>query len=442
MICVSGATRLSSQGLPKGRLLYLTNQSPYPPQSGGQLREWQFLSRLGSRYEVHLVIVTPHPHRDVGHVQQLLGCCRTVTFFAADPDAAGPGLPDRVGQFACPEVGPYLVDFVRRHPVDFVHVEGYFLIQHVPAELGIPIFLAEENIEYQLDRAKQQIEGCAGAPWTVTRALEQRAWGRATRCGAVTPEDVATIQAYLPAAPVHWLPPGCDHFSADDPGGTGLAPLPAGKRVVYTGNASWSPSRDATRYLLAEVWPRALAEVPDAHLVIAGSGQTAGELGLATVDRSVHLCGVLPSLGPLLRSADVFVCPVRFGGGIKSKILESLHAGCAVVGTPVGLQGLPPAGRQAVLVGTTAAELAEKIVALLRDDGLRNDLRARAVRAAADLTTWVEAARWLDAAWSAVLTDPGPARLLAARSSLDSVPVDPYGPVELRHLLEYPTGGH
>jgi polysaccharide biosynthesis protein PslH len=408
MISLSGCPRRSTLRVPKGRVLYLTNQSPFPPHSGGQLREWQFLSRLGSTYDVHLVAVTSHFQRDVGYAAELQRHCRTVTFFRAAPRDCTPGVPERLRQVVCDGVAPYLADFVRRISVDFVHVEGYFLMHHVPIAVRLPIFLAEENIEYQLDRARQHIDGGAGTHWTVTRSLEQQAWRRAALCGAVTPDDVTVMRLALPSTTVHWLPPGCDHFSVDDVGGSGLAGLPAsGKRVVYTGNAAWGPSRDATFYLLDQIWPRVTAMTTGAHLVVAGSGQQADKLCLGRVDPSVHLCGVLPSLGPLLRTADVFVCPVRFGGGVKSKILESLHAGCAIVSTPAGLQGLPPPIWDTVRVGRTAAELADGVVTLLHDDQARNKLRARVSIAARSLTTWEEAARRLDAAWSDMLALTG-----------------------------------
>lgn len=404
MICLTSSTRLARPPAAKGRLLYLTNQSPVPPYSGGQLREWQFISRLAGSYDIHFVAVTPDLTRDLGSVRELIRHCRTVTLFAAEPDLAPPDLPQRLRQVACRGVGAYLLDLVRRDPVDFVHVEGYFLMQHVPAELGLPIFLAEENIEYEVERGRHEIDGHRGRDWRVIRSLEHDAWRRADRCGAVTADDLAVMRADVPALRVHWLPPGCDHFSPTDPGGARLADLPApGRRVVYTGSAAWAPSRDATLYLLGEVWPRVLATVPDAHLVVAGSGQVESELGLDVVDPSVHLCGALPSLGPLLHSADVFVCPVRFGGGVKSKILESLHAGCAIASTPAGVHGLPAQARRAVLVGATTDDLAGAVVRLLQDERLRADARARAARAAAGLPTWEQAVRRLDAAWSEVV---------------------------------------
>lgn len=405
MIRLTSSTPPAAGRAVKGGVLYLTNQSPYPPYSGGQLREWQFISRLGRSYGIHLVAVTPDLVRDLRSVSAVLRHCRSVTLFPADPEYLPADRPDRLRQVACPGVGEYLLDLVRRDPVDVVHVEGYFLMQHVPPGLGAPVFLAEENIEYEIERARSELDGRPADQWRTVQALEHDAWRRADACGAVTLDDLAVMRRSVPTQRVHWLPPGCDHFSPDDPGGDRFAELPTtGKRVVYTGSAWWAPSRDATLYLLTEVWPLVQAKVPDARLVIAGNGQVPATLGLDSVEPSVHLCGPLPSLGPLLRWADVFVCPVRYGGGVKSKLLESLHAGCAIASTPAGARGLPEAARRAMLLGGTTAELADAVIALLLDDDLRAEMRRRAAAAAADLPGWDEAIRRLDAAWSAAIS--------------------------------------
>jgi len=361
------------------------------------MREWQFLSRLGRIYDVRFVAVTRHFERDVSYAAALLEHCRSVTFLTAQHDAADAvGLPDRVRQHFCPAAAVTLRGMLTQQKIDLVHVEGYFLMHHLPVTPPVPILLVAENVEYKLERARHAVLGPSGPDWTVTRRLEQGAWRRATRCGAVSSDDAAVMEADVPGLAVEWLPTGCDHFSGRDPG---AAPRVAGLRVVYTGSAAWGPSRDATFFLIRQVWPLVLSEVPDATLTIAGDGQDATRLGLIDVAPSVELLGTLPSLGPLLRTADVFVCGVRFGSGVKSKILESVHAACAVVSTSVGLQGLPSAVREAVLRGDTASDLAARIVDLLRDPELAVRVRARVHAAARALPTWRDAVQQLDRVW-------------------------------------------
>ena len=74
--------------------------------------------------------------------------------------------------------------------------------------------------------------------------------------------------------------------------------------------------------------------------------------------------------------ARVAVVPLRFGAGVKSKVVEALQQGLPLVTTPVGAQGLP--GVEAVCVVTPdAGVMADAIVALLADDAAWR-LRSRA----------------------------------------------------------------
>jgi glycosyltransferase involved in cell wall biosynthesis len=75
------------------------------------------------------------------------------------------------------------------------------------------------------------------------------------------------------------------------------------------------------------------------------------------------------SLLDCYRRARVAVVPLRFGAGVKLKVVEALREGVPLVTTPVGAQGLPGlASVASVAVG--AESFAEAVVALLQDDAL------------------------------------------------------------------------
>ena len=75
------------------------------------------------------------------------------------------------------------------------------------------------------------------------------------------------------------------------------------------------------------------------------------------------------------------VAPLRYGAGVKGKVLDSFASGVPCVMTPVAAEGLelPPALR--ALVGADAAALAAHILRLHGDP----DLHRRAVRAGRSL---------------------------------------------------------
>lgn len=387
----------------RGRVVYLTNQLPFPPYSGGQLREAQVISRSKDLFDVHLVVVTPKFERDQLNIDQALAYCRSVAIFEADAPGPGPyDRPERLVTLTNPAVAPYVAELVAAHRIDFAHLEGYFLMQHVPDEVDVPIFLTEENIEYDIDRARQATtDDWPYPPWEVARDLELAAWRRATTVAVVTEEEATAIRAVDPSVDVRYLPSGCDHFAATDEVHEGWdAVVPPGPRVVYTANFGWDPSRDGAMFLVAEVWPEIRRQVPQARLVLAGAGPTDFLAETVGEHDDVYVLGPLASFGPLLHSAAVLVCPLRYGGGVKSKILEGLHAGRPVVTTPVGLQGLPPAALAAIRCGTSAEELARHTVELLTSPDRHAEVCRRVAVAGGSLTTWAQTAHGVQGAWA------------------------------------------
>jgi glycosyltransferase involved in cell wall biosynthesis len=396
------------------KLAYFTNQLPFPPYSGGQVRESQILTRTSGQFAIDLVIVTANYDRDVAHVDQALPYCRSVAIFEARPDPAlAPALPERVWMYRNDDALPYVAGLIASGEVDIVHSEGYFLVQHIPANLPVPLLVYEENIEYELDRENQRLCGRGRfAAWTVSREMEQAAWGRATAVATVAAEDLAVVRGNVLDLPLFWLPSGCDHFQSADIAGGGLATAgPDERRVVYTANFDWPPSRDGAFQVIDEIWPRVRAAVPPARLVLAGAGDGGQFAGRLAADPSIQFLGPLPSFGPLLASAAVLVCPLRFGSGFRTKIAEALYLGCPIVTTAIGWHGIPEVARQAMCYAETPDALAEHVIRLLTDPALRAELRERAARAGRELHTWATAAEQISCVWSWLAGERNPEQM-------------------------------
>lgn len=130
---------------------------------------------------------------------------------------------------------------------------------------------------------------------------------------------------------------------------------------------------------------RALVQIPDATLWLAGAGPEAAslkalchELGL---DARVRFLGWRNDVTALMRTADVFVCPSRHEG-LGSIVLESWVSRCPIVAT--ASQG--PA--ELIADGVTGlvtpidepAPLADAVSRVLADAGFRQQLTENAAR--------------------------------------------------------------
>jgi glycosyltransferase involved in cell wall biosynthesis len=124
--------------------------------------------------------------------------------------------------------------------------------------------------------------------------------------------------------------------------------------------------------------------------------------------------GYVPDVLPYLDAADVVVCPLRIGGGVKLKTIEALRRGKAIVSTHVGAQGLDRAARRALVIADDPREFADAVANLLarRDHRLRRE--AQAARVAAPLPTWDGAAAALGSIYDELL-DRAAVRERAAR---------------------------
>jgi glycosyltransferase involved in cell wall biosynthesis len=163
----------------------------------------------------------------------------------------------------------------------------------------------------------------AGAFRFVERALAHRA----SRVIAIT-QALARFQIErvgLPADKVEVI-----HYGLDDLpqawGANPPDPVPAGARVLLC-------VCRLERQKGVDVAIRALADIPDAHLVVLGEGPQRAELEQLAGDR-VHLLGRVPDVAAWLRRADVLVHPARWEG-FGLALLEAMLASLPVVATRV-----------------------------------------------------------------------------------------------------------
>lgn len=120
-----------------------------------------------------------------------------------------------------------------------------------------------------------------------------------------------------------------------------VAPL-EGSMVVFVG-AMYRPENDqAAKWLVSEIWPAVRDAVPDAELLIAGSGASAELQESAAKEKGVRVVGYVRDLAPVYLGAAVVLVPLIVGAGIKLKVIEALACGVPVIATPVGAEGLAP----------------------------------------------------------------------------------------------------
>jgi glycosyltransferase involved in cell wall biosynthesis len=142
---------------------------------------------------------------------------------------------------------------------------------------------------------------------------------------------------------------------------------PRADTLLFVGGFGHVPNTDAALWFTRDILPLVLAQRPRARLVLAGADPPAAVRALAGA--RVEVAGWLgeAALAARYDCTRVVVAPLRFGAGVKGKIVDALHLGRPVVTTGIGAEGLP--GLAEVLpVADDPAGFAAAIVELLSDD--------------------------------------------------------------------------
>jgi glycosyltransferase involved in cell wall biosynthesis len=152
-------------------------------------------------------------------------------------------------------------------------------------------------------------------------------------------------------------------------------PVASRDAVLFVGGFAHTPNINAALVLAQEVMPIVWRQLPDVPLLLVGNAPPPQVRALA--DDRVTVTGYVPDLDPYYARARVSANPLRFGAGLKGKIVSSLAAGVPVVATSIANEGIGLEDGHEALFGETPAELAAHIVRLFSDDALAEEMGRR-----------------------------------------------------------------
>jgi glycosyltransferase involved in cell wall biosynthesis len=273
---------------------------------------------------------------------------------------------------ACPYFEE-MAEFIRANHsrFDVIHVSSSYLaglIDHVPAEIArkMVLFAIDSVSLFWSRRAKAEKNLIKRTIylheyWRNARHEKLR-YPRFRKTVFVSSVDAAFAAEIAPDAECVTIPNGVDidYFN--------VGAAERGSSMVFTGDLAYAPNRDAADFLIDEVLPRIPANsVP--HLYLVGQRPSARLTGMNR--NNITVTGFVDDLRPYLASAAVYVSPLRFGSGIKNKVLEAMSMGLTVIGTPVSFEGIEcQDGRDCIVAQTDAEDLAKRITEAVQNPAL------------------------------------------------------------------------
>lgn len=149
-------------------------------------------------------------------------------------------------------------------------------------------------------------------------------------------------------------------------------PFTERKDILFIGSFLHAPNLDAVDYLIDEIYPLVRREIIGVKLYIIGSDPTASIKDLSSSD--VIVTGHVPELAPYFGNCRLSVAPLRFGAGVKGKVLTSMSYGVPVVASSIAAEGLHLTDGKDVIVADDPSDFLKAVVALYESETLWNTI--------------------------------------------------------------------
>jgi len=136
---------------------------------------------------------------------------------------------------------------------------------------------------------------------------------------------------------------------------------------VFIGNFLHEPNWNAVQYLKETIWPLIRMQMPEAVLQIYGAYPSQKVLQLHNPKQGFHIMGRADNAQEVVKNARVVLAPLRFGAGIKGKLVEAMQCGTPSITTTIGTESMSGNLPWNGFIADDAQVFADKAVELYQD---------------------------------------------------------------------------
>jgi sugar transferase (PEP-CTERM/EpsH1 system associated) len=396
----------------------LTPGLPYPPEQGRSVRNYNLLRYLATRHRVSLLSFA-EPGALPEHIEHLRCLCERVETLPTPRRSGVDRLrtllnstwPDMAWRLASQEYAEALKRWLAAERFDVLQVEGIELARYLLAGdvLGSErplIVFDDHNAEYLLQKRAFLTDLRTPSRWPASlyslvqwlrlRSFERRACRTADRVVVVSEADAAALRALDPTMRPAVVPNGVDLVLCR-PGLPARTDL-ARPYLVFVGKMDFRPNVDAVLWFAERVLPHLWSRRSDVRFCIVGQSPSR-RLDVLRHEPRITITGRVEDPRPYIAGADLYVVPLRVGGGTRLKVLEAMAMGQAIISTGLGVEGLGVTDGQHLLLADDPRTFAARILELLDDPDRRRALGAAARAFAEERYGWERIGPLLEAVY-------------------------------------------
>ncbi len=367
------------------RILFVVPHIPHPTQGGAAIRNWHLIHAAAEAgHVVHLITpdqfragldAPPQPLAVPAFRRTIAQRLRDLLFSRA---------PDLAHRLGAHRLRPEIARLRREHRYDLIQVEGLEMWPSV-TDCAISTIYdahnAEATLQHRMAVQAWRDRNFVRAVYSASQARRLRryeadAMRQAARTIAVSDSDASALRKLAPDVTVVAVPIGVDtaYYSPDRV----HTHVPT-TDVVFTGTLDYRANEDAAAWFAQYVWPLIRRSQPEARCAFVGRNPNAA-LRALNGQSGITVRGSVPDDRPYMAAASVYILPIRFGAGVRVKLLNAMSMACPIVATPASCEGVAVRDGQHLIVAAAKPVVFARAVLALLDDPQRGSVLGQAAR--------------------------------------------------------------
>jgi polysaccharide biosynthesis protein PslH len=358
----------------KKRILYVTTLLPFPPDMGGKMKTLSTLRQLVKKYDVHLFCFVDKKE-DLVYKQDLRKIGVKDIVVIVSPVIAEKHKktqlmilfkslftlkPYSVYKYSNKKMYEKIDDFLSRNRVDVLWIDHTIQTQYFSRHFNGLKVLETHNYKSDffwkmfLHEDKMLWKAFSFHEWLKFKLYEPRELKKADLVFAISDKEKEKIKSVnrnvatlLPRITV-----------------TGNTGKFESKKLYFVGLLTWYPNKQGAQWFVEEIFPGLKKVIPELTLDIVGDFSKKWK---PQGDQGVVFHGYEKNLRKYWRQASIFIVPLKYGSGIRIKILEAFANGLPVVTTSAGADGLPDIIKNKLIIKDDEKGFVQAIKRLLSD---------------------------------------------------------------------------
>ncbi len=380
-------------------ILFLTNLSPFPGNSGGTINTRRVLDGLiskGHSITLCFLEVNENNENDIykkEYNNKLKGFFvfnnsnnrRTIGNFIK---SIFYNIPLIVFRNRNVELSEFILNLLLKETIDVIYCDHLEMFQYVPISFYKKTIFMDHNAEHMIwKRYSEQLNNIV---LKIAVSLEAKRICKyekmacdSARWVLAADDDVEILKKYSKENSQFVI---TNHLGNEE-----LLLLPDIKkntenlRILYVGTLTWTANINGINWFIREILPDVESRISNVQFDVVGKYTN---IDAFEQRDNVHYHGFVDDLEPFYSDSVVFVCPLLFGSGTKIKLINALYRGIPVVTTSIGAESIELDDGKIGFIADEPQKFAQDIISLYENDNLWNLMSLAERRLARENLTW------------------------------------------------------